>query len=530
VTSDQPWWKTATVYQIYPRSFCDADGDGVGDLQGITSRLDYLTWLGADAVWLSPFYRSPMADFGYDVANYTDVDPLFGTLEDFDRLLEEAHRRGLRVLVDWVPNHTSEEHSWFVESRRSRASASRDWYVWRDAASGGGPPNDWRSAFVRCGSAWTWDPPTGQYYLHTFRPQQPDLNWANPEVVAAMHATLRFWLDRGVDGFRIDAIGELGKDFVSGGGRGIDQMLPNWPSVLDLVRGFRKVIDAYHDRVIVGEITILDQKLLVDYLSAGDGLHLVHNFVLLHQPWDAARFRDVIDEFESLVTPDAWPCWLLNNHDNPRIASRYGADGRGAGRARAAGLVLLTLRGTPFLYQGEELGLHDSRVPPEAALDVDGRDPQRAPVPWVSPSVAGPGAGFTASSRPWLPVTDAAEAINVQTQAGDAASTLQLYRRILQARRRHPALRLGRYEPVATHHAVLGYLRHWSDERLLVLCNFSDGRVGPWPAAGGPPAHGRSRLVLSTSSERTAGEVGLAALQLEPQEGVLVHLVPQDRA
>jgi alpha-glucosidase len=526
VTVAHPWWSAATVYQIYPRSFRDGDGDGIGDLRGVISGLDHLQWLGVDAVWLSPFYRSPMVDFGYDVSDYTDVDPLFGTLEDFDQLLEEAHRRGLRVLVDWVPNHTSDQHPWFQESRRP-GSPKRDWYLWNDPAVGGGPPNDWRSASVGRRSAWTWDAATGQYYLHSFRPQQPDLNWANLEVVAAMHETLRFWLDRGVDGFRVDAVGELGKDFVSRGGQGLEEVLPaGWPSVPALARGFRKVTDAYDDRVLVGEVTVLDQQRLVGYLGVGDGLHLVHNFVLLNQPWDPARFREVVDEFESLLSPGDWPCWLLNNHDNPRVASRYGADGRGSRRARAAALVLLTLRGTPFLYQGEELGLRDSYVPPEAARDDDGRDPQRAPLPWAPPSVAGPGAGFTAGSRPWLPLTDDAETVNVQTQAHDTASTLWLYRRVLQARSRYPALWQGAYEPAATNDAVLGYLRHQGDERLLVLCNFGDRRVPPWPA-GGPAVHGRSELVLSTASARATGEVDLAALRLDPEEGVLLRLVPQ---
>jgi alpha-glucosidase len=525
VTPRRPWWSAATVYQIYPRSFCDGDGDGVGDLPGILSRLGHLQWLGVDTLWLSPFYPSPMADFGYDVADYTGVDPLFGTLEDFDRLLASAHRRGLRVLLDWVPNHSSDQHPWFQEARRP-GSPRRDWYVWREPGPRGGPPNGWRSAFAGCGSAWTLDPASGQYYLHSFQPQQPDLNWANPEVVAAMHDTLRFWLDRGVDGFRIDAVGELGKDYVSQGGHGLDEVLPpGWPDVLDLVRGFRKVTDAYDDRVLVGEVTILDQPRLVGYLGTGDGLHMVHNFVLLNEAWDAARFRQVVDELESLLSPVDWPCWLLNNHDNPRVASRYDADGRGSRRARAAALVLLTLRGTPFLYQGEELGLHDSHVPAEATVDIDGRDPERTPIPWAPPSTAGPGAGFTGGSTPWLPITGDAETVNVETQTGDPGSTLRLYRRILHLRRRSPALRLGTYESLDTHDRVLGYQRRHGVERLLVLCNFGDRQVGPWPA-GAPAPAGRSELLLSTAGSRPTGEVDLAALRLDPEEGLLLRLLP----
>jgi alpha-glucosidase len=518
----EAWWKSATIYQIYPRSFCDATGDGIGDLRGVTSRLDYLSWLGIDAIWICPFYRSPMADFGYDVSDHTDVDPLFGTLHDFDHLLAEAHSRAIRVLIDWVPNHTSDRHSWFIESRSSRSSPKRDWYLWRDASPQGGPPNPWRSAFTRFGSAWTWDAGTGQYYLHSFSPQQPDLNWANPDMVTAMHATLRFWLDRGVDGFRIDAIPELSKDRMPGNGKRAEAILPlDRPSIHDHLRGVRKVIDEYRNRVIVGEVTILDQERLVGYVNTGDELHLAHNFALLQQPWDPGRVRAVVDTFESLVAPGAWPCWLLGNHDNPRVASRWGGDGSGARRARVAALMLLTLRGTPFLYQGDELGLEDVPVPREAVVDIAGRDPQRAPMPWAPPSSAGTGAGFTTGRRPWLPLTDAAEDVNVATQSQDASSILSLYRRILEARKRHLALQLGTYEAVETDRAVFGYLRRHGDERLLVLLNFSDHRVRPLPSTGIPEG---SVMLLSTAPRRTAGDADLAALQLEPEEGVLLHL------
>ncbi len=523
----QPWWKLATVYQVYPRSFYDADGDGIGDLRGIRSRLGYLAWLGVDAIWISPFYRSPMADFGYDISDHTDVDPLFGTPDDFGELLAEAHKSGIHVLLDWVPNHTSDRHPWFLESRESRTSSKRDWYIWRDRSPEGGPPNDWISAFPRAGSAWTWDPHTEQYYLHSFLPQQPDLNWANPEVVNAMHATLRFWLDRGVDGFRIDAIPELAKDSLPRSGRGPAELRPaNWPSVHDLLRGIRKVVDEYPARVIVGEVTILDQRHVVTYVNSRDGLHLVHNFSLLHQPWDARRFRHVVDEFERLLATDAWPCWLLNNHDNARAASRYGNGIRGARRARLAALVLLTLRGTPFLYQGEELGLENVPVPREATVDVNGRDPQRSPMPWAPPSRAGPGAGFTSGHRPWLPLTDRAEEVNAATQADDPSSILHLYRRILTARKRHPALRLGGYEAVETDEAVFGYLRRHGDERLLVLSNFSDREVRPLPTATARTRPARCSLLLSTGTRQTPGKVDLMALRLEPEEGVLLQLSP----
>ena len=524
----ESWWKSAVIYHVYPRSFCDANGDGIGDLRGITSRLDHLAWLEIDAVWLSPFYTSPMVDFGYDISNYTDVDPLFGTLEQFDELVAEAHRRGIRVLIDWVPNHTSDQHPWFLESRRDRASRKRDWYVWRDAAPDGGPPNDWMSVFARSGPAWTWDAHTGQYYLHSFSAQQPDLNWENPEVVAAMHDTLRFWLDRGVDGFRIDAIPQLGKDHVPKSGRSLEPgARGRWPSIHDHLRGIRKVVDDYGGRLIVGEVTIYNQVDLVAFINSGDGLHLAHNFLFLHQPWDPNRFRRVVDEFESLVTPQAWPCWLLNNHDNSRVASRYGIDGPGLVRARVAALMLLTLRGTPFLYQGEELGLKDVAVPKELVIDINGRDPQRTPIPWAPPSEAGPGAGFTTNAHPWLPITDEAEEVNVATQAQNETSTLCLYREILRLRKRHLALQLGSFEAVATHESVFGYIRRYGDESLLILLNFGQLPVRPLAdnnVDGISKSPDRCSLLLSTAAKRTQGRVDLATLRLEREEGLLLRL------
>ena len=339
-------------------------------------------------------YPSPMADFGYDVVDYTDVAPVFGTIDDFDRLLIEAHKRDIRVLIDWVPNHTSDQHPWFLESRSSRKSPKREWYIWHDPAPDGGPPNHWLSRFGYGKSAWTWDAQTRQYYLHSFSPWQPDLNWDNPDVVEAMHETLRFWLDRGADGFRIDSIPQLSKPEVAvpGGHLAGDEhgLVKKRSNVYDHLRGIRRVLETYHDRVAVGEVTVRDQSKLVEYLNSADGLHLAHNFVLMHQPWGAENFRRTVDEFESLIKADAWPCWFLNNHDQSRVASRYDSHGRGAARARVAALTLLTLRGTPFLYQGEELGLADVVVPEELATDLNGRDPQRAPIPWGPPSKPAP--------------------------------------------------------------------------------------------------------------------------------------------
>src|SRR6187200_2722581 len=347
MTAGPAWWQRGAIYQIYPRSFADSDGDGVGDLPGITGRLDHIGALGAEAIWLSPFYRSPMADFGYDVADYRDVDPVFGTLADFDALLEAAHARGIRVVVDWVPNHSSDQHEWFRESRSSRDSPRRDWYVWHDGDGAGGPPNDWVSEFPAGGPAWSFDEATKQWYLHSFMAEQPDLNWDNPEVEAAMHDTLRFWLDRGVDGFRIDALQRLAHDPLlrsnAGAARRRDQ---DWETMHDRLRGIRRVTDEYEDRMLVGEVAIDDLHRVVTFLNDGDQLHLAHNFVFADLPWSAEAFALSIADFEALASGVAWPAWFLGNHDMPRVATRFDeGTGLGPERARAALLLLYALRG-----------------------------------------------------------------------------------------------------------------------------------------------------------------------------------------
>jgi alpha-glucosidase len=523
----EAWWQRGAIYQIYPRSFADSSGDGVGDLAGVISRLDYLNdgseqSLGVEALWLSPFYPSPMADFGYDVADYCDVDPLFGTLDDFDRLVEEAHRRDIRVVIDWVPNHTSDQHPWFVESRTSRDSPRRDWYVWREPAADGGPPNNWRSAFQGVGPAWSLDETTGGYYLHSFTPQQPDLNWDNPAVEAAMHDVLRFWLRRGVDGFRIDVTHKLAKDpelADNDGGRPHDE---DWPTVHERLRRIRRVVDEFDDRMIVGEVYLFDLERLVEYVNSGDELHLAHNFVFLTLPWDAGEMRASVERFEALSGGRAWPAWFLANHDHPRVASRF-SDGDfevGQRRARVAMLLTSTLRGTPFVYQGEELGLPDADIPPEAVVDVDGRDPERAPIPWRRPSEAGPGAGFTAGT-PWLPLVGSAERLCVETQSEDPRSTLAFARRLCWLRRRHAALRSGSQRSLDCAPEVFAYVREGGDgERWLVALNFSSSSVALAPAE----RLGAGRLELSTDPSRERGPVDPAQIVLGPDEGVLVEL------
>ncbi len=463
------WWKSAVIYQIYPRSFCDASGDGVGDLEGIRQHLDHLAWLGVDTLWLSPFFPSPMKDFGYDVSDYCGVDPLFGSLQDFDDLLKEAHQRDIRVLIDWVPNHTSDDHPWFVESSASRRSEKRDWYIWRDGDPER-PPNNWRAAFTG-GPAWTWDEKTRQWYLHLFLAEQPDLNWSNPQVVAALHDTLRFWLDRGVDGFRMDVIHCIGKD----------PALPDVPKEVEkipvsalnddfrsheLIRDIRSVLDAYPgERLMVGEVYLLSTRKVARYYGRGDELHLAFNFPPLYAPWEARPWRERIDRVVEELDPlEAWPTWVLSNHDNPRHRTRYGSEAR----ARAAAVLLLTLRGTPFLYAGEELGLEDAVIPPDRVLDPGGRDGCRAPIPW------GPATGHGwGRVKPWLPWPPEVGARNVESQAQDPNSILHLYRRLLTARRRSAGLRLGSWYPLPAPSGVLAYRREHEEDARSVVINFT---------------------------------------------------------
>jgi alpha-glucosidase len=467
----EPWWRTGVVYQIYPRSFLDTDGDGVGDLEGARRKLDYLDWLGIDAIWLSPFYPSPMADLGYDVADYCDVDPVFGTMDDLDRLVAEAHDRGIRLIVDWVANHTSDRHPWFTESRSSRTSHKRDWYIWRDR------PNNWTAAFSS-DPAWTYDQATGQYYLHLFLPQQPDLNWSNAQVEEAMHDVLRFWLDRGIDGFRADVIHLIGKDpelhddpvelvGTSRVGRHDN------PRTHELLRRIRKLLDSYpEDRMMVGEVNLQEHARIAEYYGRGEELHLAFNFVPMYSEWDAEVWRQVVDDIEQEYTAAAaWPTWVLSNHDQPRHRTRYGSEAR----ARAAAVLLLTLRGTPFLYAGEELGLEDAEVPPGRRVDPGGRDGCRAPLPWEPV----PGHGWAAAD-PWLPWPPDPTRRNAAVLAEDPDSILCLYRRLLHARRASPALRSGGFAFVEAPPGVLAYTRVTADDLRMVLIDFTgEPQVAP---------------------------------------------------
>ena len=482
--TQRPWWETGVIYQIYPRSFRDSNGDGVGDLAGIRERLDYVAGLGVDAIWLSPIFPSPMADFGYDVADYCDVAAIFGDLTEFDALLAEVHRRGLKLLLDFVPNHTSTRHPWFVESRSSRDSPKRDWYFWRDPAPGGGPPNNWTSDMG--GSAWELDSETGQYYLHAFLKEQADLDWRNPAVRAAMTDVLRFWFDRGLDGFRIDVLWhcvkaadlpdnppnpaftpEMGEKL-----KVLQQHSTHQPEVHAIAGAFRALADGYGERLLVGEICLpLDQLMTYYGTPEAPGVHLPFNFQLFEAPWDAAAIGRIIAEYEAALPPGGWPNWVLGSHDAPRLAGRIGE-----AQARVAAMLLLTLRGTPTLYQGDELGIGKVEIPPDRIRDPQdlrqpglglGRDGARTPMPWHDGAFAGFG-----SAEPWLPLNEDWRTRNVAAQSADPTSLLNLYKNLLSLRRRHAALTVGSLTLLPSEDEVLQYERCEGAERLLIALNF----------------------------------------------------------
>jgi alpha-glucosidase len=526
------WWEGAVLYQIYPRSFADANGDGIGDLRGILERLDHLAGtdasLGVDAVWLSPIYPSPQHDFGYDISDYTDVAGEYGTLEDLDALIGACHERGMRFLMDLVPCHTSIDHPWFVEARRSRDAEHRDWYVWADPAPDGGPPSNWESVFG--GSTWAWDEATGQFYLHTFYPEQPNLNWRNPAVAAAMAEVMRFWFARGVDGFRVDAIFAAMHDALLrdnpplrrahmipgfGGDAGQD---PLWsmarPEVHDVIRHLRVVANEFPGRVLVGE-AYLPVEELAGYLGHGrdDEFHLAFDFELLHSPWEHQHLTLAVERSEALHPPGVWPTYAIGNHDQSRPATRWGT-----ARARAAAFLVLTLRGVAVLYAGDEIGMEnaDPSILPDPPFDRAGRDGYRTPMQWD----ASPGAGFS-TGTPWLPIVDAGVR-NVTYQSADPASLLSLYRRLIAARRASPALERGSHRSffgIATD--VMAWMREADGER--VLCVLNVGGSGQRCAVPIGRIGADAGEVLVATSDRV-GRVELATLILEPLEGIAVRL------
>lgn len=536
VNDNLHWWQRGVVYQIYPRSFKDTNGNGVGDLQGVIEKLDYLHALGIDVLWLSPFYPSPMADFGYDVADYCDVDPLFGDLATFDRLVAGAHTRGLKIIIDWVPNHTSDQHRWFIESRSSRDNPKRDWYIWREPTPSGGPPNNWGSFFG--GPAWTYDTQTGQYYMHQFCKEQPELNWRNPEVKAAMFDTLRFWMKRGVDGFRMDVIGLIIKDEALRD----NPPNPNAPAHLPandlfsrllqvynmdqddvhpVIREIRGVLDEYDDRCGIGELWGPLDRWVKYYGTDGGELHLPFNFRLMDgMAWNAGQMRAVVDAMEAALPDFAWPNYVLGNHDRTRLAARFG----GEAQARVAAMLLLTLRGTPTIYYGEEIGMEDVPIPPEKIQDPQGvnlgpertRDVCRTPMQWD----AGLNAGFSPPGvETWLPLADDFATRNVAALAADPTSIFTLYTRLLHLRRVTPALYGGSYCPLDVgYDDVYVYVREDDAQRYLVALNFAAE-----PRTLAIPGETAGRVILSTHLDREEA-VSLDALTLRANEGVIIAL------
>jgi len=525
------WWQTGVVYQIYPRSFQDSNSDGVGDLRGIIQRLDYLKWLGIDAVWLSPIYPSPMADYGYDISDYRGIHPLFGTEADFDELLREVHSRGMKLILDLVPNHTSDQHPWFLESRSSRDNPKRNWYIWCDPLPDGAVPNNWLSVFG--GPAWEWDETTQQYYYHAFLKEQPDLNWRNPEVQQAMLDVMRFWLDKGVDGFRVDVMWHMIKDEqfrdnpvnpdYQAHMATYEQLLPVYstdqPEVHDIVRQMRNVLDGYNERMMIGEIYLPIQKLVTYYGIDGKGAHLPFNFQLLSLPWDARQIASAIDQYEGALPPNGWPNWVLGNHDQPRITSRVGMQ-----QARVAAMLLLTLRGTPTIYYGDEICMRDVPIPFEEVQDPQGlnmpdknlsRDPARTPMQWDD----SPNAGFT-DAKPWLRLAANYSRENVAVQRNNDLSMLSLYRRLIDLRRNEPALQVGTYTPVYSDMNLVAFKREAEGhDSFLIVLNLSHR-----PGYFRPQHFPFSGTVEMATYPESEGVSVSDALNLSGDEGLIIRL------
>jgi alpha-glucosidase len=525
------WWQTGIIYQIYPRSFQDSNADGVGDLEGIIQRLDYLQWLGITAIWISPIYPSPMADFGYDISDYTGIHSLFGTMKDFDELLQQAHQRNIKVILDLVPNHTSHQHPWFLESRSSKTNPKRDWYLWKDARGDGSEPNNWLSVFG--GSAWEWDETTSQYYYHAFLKEQPDLNWRNAEVQEAMLNVMHFWLGKGVDGFRIDVMWHMIKDEQLRDNppnpeykehmATYEKLLPVYstdqPEVHDIVHKMRKVLDQYDDRMMIGEIYLPIHRLITYYGLDSAGAHLPFNFLLLSMPWNAQYIASAIAEYEGALPKNAWPNWVLGNHDQPRITSRIGLQ-----QAKVAAMLLLTLRGTPTIYYGDEIAMTDVPIPYDEVQDPQGlnmpdknlsRDPERTPMQWDNSE----NAGFS-STKPWLRLSASYKRKNVEAQKKDPYSMLCFYRQLITLRQKEPSFTIGDYKPIHADHQALAYVRQASGQKsfLIVLnlshrpcyLNIQHQRIN-------------GTVVLSTSSELQGTPV-TERMQLSGDEGMIVEL------
>jgi alpha-glucosidase len=527
-SADATWWRNGIFYQIYPRSFQDSDGDGVGDITGIIHRLPYLLTLGIDAIWLSPIFPSPMADFGYDISDYTGIDPLFGTMEDFDSLVKAAHESGLKIILDLVPNHTSDQHPWFLESRSARDNPRRDWYIWRDPKPDGSVPNNWLSEFG--GSAWEYDAATGQYYYHAFLAQQPDLNWRNPEVRRAIYDVMRFWLRKEVDGFRVDVIWHLIKDAEFRDNPPnphfhadrppheaiLTQYSTDQPEVHDVIAEMRRVTDEFDQRVLIGEVYLPLHRMVAYYGNDLAGAQMPFNFALLSTLWSARLIEKLIDDYEKALPVGAWPNWVLGNHDRPRVASRVGRE-----QARVAAMLLLTLRGTPTLYYGDEIGMHQVAIAAEQVRDPFeknvpglgvGRDGCRTPMQWDATEYA----GFS-SVPPWLPLPGDAAHENVVNLAADERSILSLYKALVRLRKERPQLAAGSYVPVVAEGDLLLYRREADGAAIMVALN-----LGAEPVSLSSDAIGLDgAILLSTHMDRDAERIN-GSLDLRGNEGVVI--------
>lgn len=529
-SEEYKWWQKEIVYQVYPRSFQDSNGDGVGDIRGIIQRLDYLKGLGIGAIWISPFYPSPMADFGYDISDYQGIHPLFGDLNDFEELVREIHNRGMKLILDLVPNHSSDQHPWFIESKSSRDNPKRDWYIWKDPAPDGGVPNNWLAVFG--GSAWEWDENTKQYYYHAFLKEQPDLNWRNPEVQDAMLNVMRFWLEKGVDGFRVDVMWHMIKDAqlrdnppnpdYKDSMATYERLIPAYstdqPETHEVVKMMRKVMDEYDDRLLIGEIYLDVHRLVKYYGDENDESHLPFNFLLINKPWNVPTIRSIIDEYEGALPQGAWPNWVLGNHDNSRIASRIGKE-----QARVAGMLLLTLRGTPTIYYGDEIGMINVPIPKDEIQDPQGlnmpdknlsRDPERTPMQWDGSQ----NAGFT-SGKPWLRIADDFKRVNVAGQEKDEDSTLNFFKRIIALRQREAALHIGDYVPASTDNDnVLAFYRQADEKKFLVVLNMTNKNV----KATLSHEQVKGRVAVATQKKREGDNFDSTSFELNGSEGLVI--------
>ena len=533
---DWIWWKHGVIYHIYPRSFNDSNNDGVGDIQGIIQKLDYLEDLGVNAIWLSPIYDSPNHDFGYDVKDYRKIHPAFGTIDDFKRLLKEAHKKGIRIIMDMILNHTSTQHPWFIESSSSKENPKRNWYIWKDPKNGK-IPNNWKSAFI--GSAWEWHESSGQYYMHSFLKEQADLNWRNEDLQNAFFEEIKYWLNLGVDGFRLDVINLIIKDkkfrdnppvfrFIN---RQVQLYTRNRPASYKIVRKFRKLLEDYDDKMSVGEIYSTppgNPAIAASYLGKGeDTLHLAFDFSLIFKRWSARSYYLAIRKWMQLIPKKGWPCFVLSNHDLHRSINRLGVGSNKIEKAKIAATLLLTMRGTPFIYYGEEIGMPNVKIERKEIMDplgkrywpiYSGRDSARTPMRWTNME----NAGFS-NAKPWLPIGNDLKKNNVYTQLEDPESILNVYKRLLALRKNNEILQKGKWVPVLKgQKGVLVYYRDLKKERIMVALNFTAKPKSIY-------ANNGSIWKVLFSTHKKVEDILCRKTLLEPYEALVVYHVPKKK-